>query len=171
MKQDIGERIAALRKSRNLKQKDVSFSLGIDITNLSRIETGTSYPTIETLAKLCELFGVSADYILGIEKGQIIGDADIKATINLPDLAIEKLKADTSIGLYFGTIIETVEFDEFYIEFKKALFTDGEAGIEDSNDANELIKAKAEISMHKAVELLGNALYEVNNIHGAYKFK
>ena len=56
---DIGERIKALRKQKNLSQKDFAFMCGFDRTYLSRVESGKQNLTISTLIIICEKLGVS----------------------------------------------------------------------------------------------------------------
>lgn len=48
----LGERIKELRKSRKLSQDKLSEQVGIDPKHLSRIEVGSSYPSLNTLEKI-----------------------------------------------------------------------------------------------------------------------
>jgi transcriptional regulator with XRE-family HTH domain len=48
----LGIRVRALREKRNLTQADVDRRSGLSRSCLSRIETGQTVPTIETLAKI-----------------------------------------------------------------------------------------------------------------------
>lgn len=48
----LGERIKELRKSRKLSQDKLSEQIGIDPKHLSRIEVGSSYPSLSTLEKI-----------------------------------------------------------------------------------------------------------------------
>lgn len=59
------ERLLALRKKRNWKQKDVANMLGIHVTTYTKYETGASEPKNEMLLKLADIFGTSTDYLLG----------------------------------------------------------------------------------------------------------
>ena len=54
-----------LRKSRKLTQKQVSDVIGCTEQSYSRYETGEREPSIETLLKLSDFFGVTVDYLLG----------------------------------------------------------------------------------------------------------
>lgn len=62
------ERIKRARKSRKLTQKDVAQQLGITQQAYQKIETGcTEDMRISTLKKLCRIFDVSADWLLGLK--------------------------------------------------------------------------------------------------------
>lgn len=58
-------RIAALRKNRNLTQDDMSTTLGISRAALSHYEQGRREPDYDTLITIADFFKVSLDYIMG----------------------------------------------------------------------------------------------------------
>lgn len=62
-------RIKELRQDHDLTQKQVAEYLGIEQTVYSRYERGVNDMKIENLVKLCKLYKVSADYMLGLPKG------------------------------------------------------------------------------------------------------
>ena len=59
-------RIRDLREDRDLSQKEVAAYLHINQQCYSKIETGRMDITGERLILLAKLYGVTADYILGI---------------------------------------------------------------------------------------------------------
>ena len=61
---EIGERLAAIRKSRHMTQDAVAEHLGITVKHVSHVERGISSYSISALADFCELFDVSLDYIV-----------------------------------------------------------------------------------------------------------
>lgn len=64
----IGERIAYLRESKGLKQRELMKMLNFN--NLSRFERNEMKPGIDIIVALSEFFGVSTDWILtGKERG------------------------------------------------------------------------------------------------------
>lgn len=65
---NIGQTIKELRKEKNLSQTDLAKLLFTSQDTISLWERGKSLPDISSLIKLTEIFGVSSDYILGIEK-------------------------------------------------------------------------------------------------------
>lgn len=58
-------RLKLLRKERGLLQKDIAEHLNIAVSTYSYWENGKFEPDQESLSKLADFFGVSADYLLG----------------------------------------------------------------------------------------------------------
>lgn len=67
-KKSIGKRITVLRKAAGLTQLELAEKIDIHENNLSSIERGINGMSISTLAALCDVFNISADYILFGEK-------------------------------------------------------------------------------------------------------
>lgn len=63
------ERIRELRQDRDKTQKELAEYLQIDQSYYSKYEQGKHPIPIEILHSLCNYYGVSADYILGLPKG------------------------------------------------------------------------------------------------------
>lgn len=61
----IGRRIAELREDRRLTQPVVADRVGVSLRAYQKWEAGTSAPAWRNLEQLAEVFGVSADYLLG----------------------------------------------------------------------------------------------------------
>lgn len=64
----IGSTIRELRKERNMSQSDLAKLLFTSQDTISLWEVGKSYPDLKSLIELTKIFGVTADYLLGIEK-------------------------------------------------------------------------------------------------------
>jgi len=62
------EKIVELRKSKGLSQEELAEQLGVSRQAVSRWELGQTLPDIPNLLQLCELFGVSADYLVRDEE-------------------------------------------------------------------------------------------------------
>ena len=60
----FGNYLYALRKNACLTQAAVAFQLGVTNKAVSKWENGKSKPNTETLNKLADLYGVSADSLL-----------------------------------------------------------------------------------------------------------
>ncbi len=58
-------RLLEQRKANGLTQQQVAKYLGITQPSYIRYERGEAEPTLTNVVKLCELFDVSADYLLG----------------------------------------------------------------------------------------------------------
>lgn len=63
---NMGEKLRSLRIENNLTQKQVADRIGLAISAVSSYESGSRYPTYDTLIKLARMFHVSTDYLLGI---------------------------------------------------------------------------------------------------------
>jgi transcriptional regulator with XRE-family HTH domain len=60
----LGARCRELREERGWSQRELGSRLGILQSKLSKYESGTHLPSLRTLVKMANLFGVSADYLL-----------------------------------------------------------------------------------------------------------
>ncbi len=54
----LGERIKELRKKRQMSQEQLAEKIQIDAKNLSRIEVGRGYPSLDTLEKIAKVLDV-----------------------------------------------------------------------------------------------------------------
>jgi len=64
----LQRRLISLRKIHNLNQSDVAKQLGVSRSTYAGYESeGTGYriPNADTIAKLADLYGITADYLLG----------------------------------------------------------------------------------------------------------
>ncbi len=59
-----GELLQKLRKQKNLTIKEVATYLHVTHPSISRYENNLQEPSIETLTKLADLYGVSLDYLI-----------------------------------------------------------------------------------------------------------
>jgi len=58
LKIKLGKRIKYLRKSKNITQERLAEIINMDITSLSKIETGRNYPQPDTIEKLAGALGI-----------------------------------------------------------------------------------------------------------------
>ena len=63
----IGERIAALRRAAGLSQEQMAELLEVTRQAVSKWENGQTLPEADRIPRLCALFSVSADELLGLE--------------------------------------------------------------------------------------------------------
>lgn len=64
----IGERIRELREERDMKQVELAKLCFWNRSKVSQIERGTRGTSIYDVIALCKVFGVSADYMLGLSE-------------------------------------------------------------------------------------------------------
>lgn len=98
---ELGKRIKELRKSRSLKQSDLSDLLEISRGQISNLEHGRRGLSLSQLQKLCTLFKVDLSYF-GIE-------ATSEQTLELLDRA----------KLLFESDLPEEEKEELYNQFMK----------------------------------------------------
>lgn len=83
------EKIVELRKQKGLSQEELAEQLGVSRQAVSRWELGQTLPDIYNLVQLCELFGVSADYLVKEEASK----RNSAAAEENPEEAKQKAKA------------------------------------------------------------------------------
>ena len=83
---EFGNKLKAIRRKKNLTQKEVAFSLGVSEQAVSKWETGECLPDVYNLKLIGQLFGISVDYLLDSEGDKTekiieiikVGGADFK---------------------------------------------------------------------------------------------
>ena len=68
VKEIIASNLTALRKERKLTQQDLAKKLNYSDKAVSRWEHAETLPDIETLCKICEIYGVKFEYLLQKEQ-------------------------------------------------------------------------------------------------------
>ena len=87
------EKIVELRKQKGLSQEELAQQLGVSRQAVSRWELGQTLPDIVNLVQLCELFGVSADYLVKDEVSDMQGGSEQVEVTAEQSLDAEKQKA------------------------------------------------------------------------------
>ena len=64
----LGQRICELRTAIGWSQVDMAKKLGVAKQTVSNWENENIQPSIEMLVRISKLFGVSTDYVLGLEQ-------------------------------------------------------------------------------------------------------
>ena len=103
MERTFPETLSALRRGRNLSQREAAAELGISQALLSHYENGAREPGLDFIRRACDFYGVTADYLLCRSKhpgdmsvtdfrsflGQLRGALD-QAEANLDNIEGEK---------------------------------------------------------------------------------
>lgn len=66
---EIHERIDALIEDNETRIDELAFAIGVNRKQITRWRKGEAEMGIYKLKEICEYYGVSADYILGLPKG------------------------------------------------------------------------------------------------------
>jgi len=93
-------RLKELRQEKGIKQTELARILSVGQQAISKYETGKLDIGTDTIAALCEIFGVTSDYLLGIssQRSHMISDADY-AIIEAYHAADDDAKAIVAIAL------------------------------------------------------------------------
>lgn len=83
-----GQKIAALRKQKGLKQKELAEKLNVSRQTISYWETGAVFISADDLERLSIFFEVSMDYFVSAEQQQE------ESNIDLPEQQQEEAKVD-----------------------------------------------------------------------------
>ncbi len=62
----FGEKLRELRVQHNMSQKELAEKLGIVSGTVSAYEQDKKRPSLEVLVKICRIFSISSDYLLGL---------------------------------------------------------------------------------------------------------
>lgn len=62
----FGDRLKAMRLSRNLTQEQVAKAIGVRKQTVSRWESNNSFPCLQNIPKLSKSLQCSTDYLLGV---------------------------------------------------------------------------------------------------------
>lgn len=86
----IGERLAEIRKDRGDTQKSLADKLNVVMHTVSSWEQGKSEPSHDMLVRICRLYHVSADYLLGISNADPAYERRKSASLSEDDLSLLK---------------------------------------------------------------------------------
>lgn len=62
----FSDKLKAVRKARKMTQIDLAKKIGVSKWAITSYEQGRTYPSVETLIKICEVLDTSSDYLLGV---------------------------------------------------------------------------------------------------------
>jgi transcriptional regulator with XRE-family HTH domain len=66
--QNIQIRLRTAIKESGIQQKEIAKQIGVSAQTVSKYMKTDVFPALDTLAKICIVIDVSADYILGIDR-------------------------------------------------------------------------------------------------------
>lgn len=88
----VGEKIRKLREETGTSQQKIADLLGVTRQSLSLYEKGERTINVESLGKLAEFFGVSADYLLGLSDVRST-EQDMRTACEVTGLAEKTIKS------------------------------------------------------------------------------
>ena len=90
MKLTIGEKIALLRKKRNVTQTELAEYLYLTPQTVSRWEVGSGTPEVTLLPRIATFFGVSIDELFGVTSLERTEDLAVKYSILRDDSSLRE---------------------------------------------------------------------------------
>ena len=70
-------RLKQLRAAKGMSQSEVALYIGVSRSVISAYESDLRYPSYEILIRLSSLFGVSTDFMLGVERGRYLDISEL----------------------------------------------------------------------------------------------
>ncbi len=107
----LGEKIKSYRESKNMTQNEIADILGVKSATVSKYESGTLEPNIESLRKLAEIFEISVDELIKEENFDVF-------KINILEVLREQKNMNLKGNLYHNTQI-TFAYNTNHIEGSK----------------------------------------------------
>lgn len=118
----LGEKILNMRKARGWSQEELADRTGVSRQAVSRWESGSAKPDADKIIAICDLFGISADYLLrdNYEGERPTGAADQKAPAQPVNIKrkILKVYAAASAAALFVMMIISSAFPANYVPRK-----------------------------------------------------
>lgn len=94
MQSNIGETICQYRQMRKMTQEEFASRIGVTAQAVSKWERGNGMPDVSLLAGICQVLGVSAGALIGVEErivenGNVTADREIKNNMIAEPLVLE----------------------------------------------------------------------------------
>ena len=92
---NLGERLRALRLEKRITQTEMSRRIGVSKAMISSYELEQRQPSYGVLIKLAAFFGVTTDYLFGLEKSRILNvdgltEQEVEAVANIIEVMRDK---------------------------------------------------------------------------------
>jgi len=120
IKEIIGKNLAALRKSSKMTQQELAARLNYSDKAISRWEHAETLPDIETLCRVCEIYGVKFEYLLQAEqptgkKNPYVIEKNIGNKIAITGIAIFSVWLIATLIYVYADIVAGNNFWQVFI--------------------------------------------------------
>ena len=113
----FAKRLKELRLQHGFTQEELGTLLGVTGANCTRYEKGLAQPKITTLIKIAQIFGVSVDYLLGIDEMVAETEEGRKAAAAYWSKLIQpQLDMEYQEGFFYLTALQDLKLDLFDIK-------------------------------------------------------
>ena len=86
----LADKLKKLRKSKNITQSELGKAIGMSSSVITHYESGDRMPSFDVLIKLAYFYGVTTDYLLGINDRKILSidilgfnDGQVQSLLNI----------------------------------------------------------------------------------------
>ena len=77
---EFAARLSTLRKAQGMTQEEMAEALNISLEHFSKMERGKRKPSIDLIIAMACYFHVSTDYLLGVEKKEMLDVSGLTAS-------------------------------------------------------------------------------------------
>lgn len=150
IKKILGQNLKAIRRSKGLTQEDLANLVGMNSRQLSKIESGSHFPSATTINKLCEALKVSPYdfFVINLhEKTMKTGTVDVTYTYVVPSQEYINSDDDTSSTVSNETFKRIAEKTNSSIEYEYYESSSERNNVYFSKDNNELLNLLQEVAM------------------------
>jgi len=153
------DRLKELRKNVRKTQKEVSELIGVASSTYSMYERGEREPDFETLDKICQLFNVSSDYLIGAsDYKKKYYELNAKDEKNI-EKTLEKLVEELDNGLY------SKDMEEYDEESRALLINALSIGLNVAKKEAKTVKVGVNAGNHDVWDDVIKRLKEKENIN------
>lgn len=107
MKQTMGEKIAELRKAKNMTQKDLAEQMNVTDKAVSKWERNLSCPDINSIPRLAEVLGISVEELLQVSGEQKQEKPEWETIL---DIALKAVPLAMGVAVVVTSILGELEF-------------------------------------------------------------
>ena len=152
-------RLMQLMKEKNCTQSDLAAAVGVRRQTISLYCKGESKPDFVQIAAIASYFGVTSDYLIGLEDTWKRENTDIGARLGFSDEAIEKMESGADYSQLLNQLICAPAFESLvqyfnalsFMEMSKTAFADRM-----ESESRESLEGLTGYLQHNLSELLLN---------------
>ncbi len=104
----IGDIIVELRNERNISQQKVAVAIGVSQSTIAQIEKNRNEATASTIRKLANFFGVTTDFLLGLEDDGIKTTTPISGSLSYSSEERELIEKYRELNAPGKKLVKTV---------------------------------------------------------------
>lgn len=109
--QTFGTMIAALRKEQGMTQLDLAEKMGVTDKAVSKWERDLSFPDVNSLPKLAEIFHVSVDELMQVKTDAKGNEEEKHKTAEIVDLVLKGVALAMGVAVVVLSILNEMESD------------------------------------------------------------